>query len=225
MELLSPRTKEKKGYKLFDQDAHTAEEVIEQAKVITKATSASNEALALTVREIRDGNLRKLDAENAIGLLATLIAGFSMSMIPEFDPIDDAAEMCHCALWSQATVSYIVFVCKYLHLLGLGVVSVLAAHTVVYTTTTYFRGVKLVSSRKATIEAQVASFNVWFDSNAGMRKLTRAAFAWSLPLFLVTISVTPKVVCTDCKLGLGLFAMMSVTGCFLFGVASRGLHD
>lgn len=110
------------------------------------------------------------------------------------------------------------------HVLGLGLVAVLASLSVVQTATHHFEGIKLLSSRSATIEASVAYYNEWMDGDEqNYQRLSRGAFALALPLFLVSISVSPAVVCADCVLGVLLSCMMIPAGALLFGMSWKRL--
>lgn len=116
-------------------------------------------ATAEAVREIRDAQLRKLDAENSVAALATLLAGFAMSIIPGYSSVE-SPEDCKCGLLGVGAMATLIAVCEYVHVLGLGLVAVLASLSVVQTATHYFEGVKLLSSRAMTLEASVAEYTL-----------------------------------------------------------------
>ena len=213
------------GYRQVNADEpHTAQVVATHAAELAQARLTKDPDAAAHVQEMRDSNQRKLEAESTVGVLAALVAGFALSMIPAYTSIADPAEECRCALLGAESMASVIVICEYVHVLGLGAVAALAAYSVVFTTGFNFIGTKILSQRKATLDQKVATFNAWFDSPKGReRQRSRTAFAVSLPMFLISISVTPKVVCADCVLALLLCALMICVGVLLFKVAREML--
>ena len=131
----------------------------EQLSSRARCSIKDDPATAEAVREIRDAQLRKLDAENSVAALATLLAGFAMSIIPGYSSVE-SPEDCKCGLLGVGAMATLIAVCEYVHVLGLGLVAVLASLSVVQTATHYFEGVKLLSSRAMTLEASVAEYTL-----------------------------------------------------------------
>ena len=112
------------------EQAHTIEIVARHASELAEATNIKDPAVAAHVMEMRDSNLRKLQVESSVGVVAALIAGFALSMIPAYVDVDDPVNQCRCAIVGMETVTDIISVCKYVHLLGLGAVAALGHWTV-----------------------------------------------------------------------------------------------
>jgi len=145
--------------------------------------------------ETRDANLRKLDAENAIGVLATLIAGFSLAMIPAVEKQDDCE-----------TNDGVVRTAMYIHVLLLAVVSFCSSVSVIFTTGLYFKGQKLLSKRisKNPLSKQLRDFDKFWDGHKDSRGKFRQLFLLSIPLFLLAVAASPTVWCADQNLGIAL---------------------
>eukprot|EP00966_Prymnesium_polylepis_P296158 6840984-Prymnesium_polylepis.1 len=185
--------------------------------------------IAAYVLEMRDSNLRKLEAENSIGLLAVLIAGFALSMMPAYEPVTDYDE-CRCALLSMTWMGRIIFASQFVHVLGLGLVGALASFSIIFTSGLYVTGTKILSTRNTTLEMKLAHFKKWFDGPQGTRRyLSRYTFALSLPIFIISIGVTPRTMCFDCVMGLLLFGLMTPLVCYVgnweSGQITKGHRD
>ena len=66
----------------------------------------------------------------------------------------------------------------------------------------------------------MANYDKWIGPAAPFQRVSRGAFAVSLPLF----SVTPTVVCANCVMGALLCALMSLAGTLLFALSWSALN-
>ena len=86
---------------------------------------------------------QKLEAETSIGVLAMLISGFAISIIPS---ITVSSDTCNCMLWDEIElVQYVLF---WLHTMIIVYVCGMSGISVLYTTGLYWKGMKLLSTRE-----------------------------------------------------------------------------
>ena len=163
--------------------------------------------------ELRDVNLRKLEAENSIGVLVTLVAGFALALLPDLEAPDD----CTCALFpDSATAVAQAFAFVYLVLL-VGVAS-FSSMSVVYTTGLYFHGSKLLAKRRA-LKQQLDEFDEFWDGHKRSRQFFRSAFVLSLPSFVLSMGFSPKLWCSDCRLGLVALCILTVCAVCIYFIS------
>lgn len=167
-------------------------------------------------QETRDASLRKLDAENAIGVLATLIAGFSLAMIPAVEAQED------CAIGENG-IRFIM----YAHVLLLAGVSFCSAASVIYTTGLYFKGQKLLSKRlsKTVLSSQQADFDRFWDAQKDNRGWFRNLFLVSIPCFLMAVAFSPTVWCADAGLGAMLLLAIVMSALYIVKVMKMMFRD
>ena len=150
---------------------------------------------------------KKLIGESSIGILGTLIAGFSISLIPNIVK----QENCECILWTNNDLIQEILI--WINTLLLGIVSIISGITVMYSTGLYWRGMKILSKRenvegKVWIEikdkrkALLKKFNNWWDDEHKLRKMIRILFISTVPLFILGISFSNNIWCNNCILGL-----------------------
>ncbi|CAE8637657.1 unnamed protein product [Polarella glacialis] len=143
----------------------------------------------------------KLAAENSIGVLATLLAGFAFSMVPEFSIVSRDIGNCHSDGLNSHRLSQILRYVEIVHLMSLGLVACCSCFSALVVTILYFEGCKVLSSRKETLPERIAKFDSWWDDDMKpLRKRSRRCFFACLPLFLVSMAAYPKLWCEDFEL-------------------------
>eukprot|EP01051_Picozoa_sp_SAG22_P014740 SAG22_NODE_1832_length_3477_cov_3.782416_2_plen_184_part_00 len=129
--------------------------------------------------------MRKLEAEASIGVLAALVAGFALAMLPGIDlkPDTDAARAAPATTFGECLV--------YAHVMSLSLVAGAGMLNVVSTSTMYWAGMKIFSKRKGSLENDLEVFDLWWDGIKGRRQNCRHAFIYSVPLFLFSTATCP----------------------------------
>ena len=169
---------------------------------------------------------KKLTGESSIGILGTLIAGFSISLIPNIVK----HENCECILWTNNDLIQEILI--WINTLLLGIVSIISGITVMYTTGLYWRGMKILSKRenkegKVWIEikdkrkALLKKFNNWWDDEHKLRKMIRILFISTVPLFILGISFSNNIWCNNCILGLIVLFLFMISCIILFILSWR----
>ena len=169
---------------------------------------------------------KKIDNESNIGILATLITGFSISLLPTISLRD--METCSCPIWSESANYYVQHVLMWLSTILLTIVSIISGITVVYFSSYKWHGMKIITRREDTVEEEknitiytyrkqlLNAFNSWWNSEQNNRKLYRRLFAIIIPIFLFSLSLSPSIWCNNCILGLIvniLFLLSSIPLC------------
>ena len=169
---------------------------------------------------------KKLTGESSIGILGTLIAGFSISLIPNIVK----QENCQCILWTNNDLIQEILI--WINTLLLGIVSIISGITVMYSTGLYWRGMKILSKRenvegKVWIEIQdkrkglLKKFNNWWDDEHKLRKMIRRLFISTVPLFILGISFSNNIWCNNCILGLIVLFLFMISSIILFILSWR----
>ena len=169
---------------------------------------------------------KKLTGESSIGILGTLIAGFSISLIPNIVK----QENCQCILWTNNDLTQEILI--WINTLLLGIVSIISGITVMYSTGLYWRGMKILSKRenvegKVWIEIQdkrkglLKKFNNWWDDEHKLRKMIRRLFISTVPLFILGISFSNNIWCNNCILGLIVLFLFMISSIILFILSWR----
>ena len=169
---------------------------------------------------------KKLTGESSIGILGTLIAGFSISLIPNIVK----QENCQCILWTNNDLIQEILI--WINTLLLGIVSIISGITVMYSTGLYWRGMKILSKRenvegKVWIEIQdkrkglLKKFNNWWDDEHKLRKMIRRLFISTVPLFILGISFSNNIWCNNCILGLIVLFLFMISCIILFILSWR----
>ena len=135
---------------------------------------------ARSPEELREGCLRKLEAEASIGVLAALVAGCA---VPASDVVLSPEE--------AATLHPLFGMLVYFHVTALCLVFAAGMVNVVFTSTMYWAGMKIFSKRKGSIENDLTVFDAWWDSIKHTRQTVRNAFLYSVPLLLVAVASSP----------------------------------
>jgi hypothetical protein len=169
---------------------------------------------------------KKIDNESNIGILATLITGFSISLLPTISLRD--LETCSCPIWSESVNYYVQHVLMWLSTILLTIVSIISGITVVYFSSYKWHGMKIITRREDTVEEEknitiytyrkqlLNAFNSWWNSEQNNRKLYRRLFSIIIPIFLFSLSLSPSIWCNNCILGLIvniLFLLSSIPLC------------
>jgi len=156
--------------------------------------------------QLLDVNQKKLEAENAIGVLATLIAGFALSLLPQLEVFSgkirsgEAGSCSTCGSLPPAAHARMLLACEYVHVMSLVVVACASCFSVVVVTLIYFLGSKILAKRKGARAKMLAEFDAFWDGIKGVRTFSRDAFLASIPLFLLSIAASPKLWCNNCFL-------------------------
>ena len=169
---------------------------------------------------------KKLTGESSIGILGTLIAGFSISLIPNIVK----QENCECILWTNNDLIQEILI--WINTLLLGIVSIISGITVMYSTGLYWRGMKILSKRenvegKVWIEIEdkrkgiLKKFNNWWDDEHKLRKTIRRLFISTVPLFILGISFSNNIWCNNCILGLIVLFLFMISSIILFILSYR----
>jgi len=169
---------------------------------------------------------KKLTGESSIGILGTLIAGFSISLIPNIVK----QENCECILWTNNDLIQEILI--WINTLLLGIVSIISGITVMYSTGLYWRGMKILSKRenvegKVWIEIKdkrkklLKKFNNWWDDEHKLRKMIRILFISTVPLFILGISFSNNIWCNNCILGLIVLFLFMISSMILFILSCR----
>ena len=155
---------------------------------------------------------KKIDNESNIGILATLITGFSISLLPTISLRD--LNTCSCPIWSESANYYVQHVLMWSSTILLTIVSIVSGITVVYFSSYKWHGMKIITRREDTVEEKknitistyrellLNAFNSWWESEEDDRKLYRILFAVIIPIFLFSLSLSPNIWCNNCILGL-----------------------
>ena len=169
---------------------------------------------------------KKLTGESSIGILGTLIAGFSISLIPNIVK----QENCECILWTNNDLIQEILI--WINTLLLGIVSIISGITVMYSTGLYWRGMKILSKRE-NVEGKVwieindkrkgllKKFNNWWDDEHKLRKMIRRLFISTVPLFILGISFSNNIWCNNCILGLIVLFLFMISSMILFILSCR----
>ena len=169
---------------------------------------------------------KKLTGESSIGILGTLIAGFSISLIPNIVK----QENCQCILWTNNDLIQEILI--WINTLLLGIVSIISGITVMYSTGLYWRGMKILSKRE-NVEGKVwieipdkrkgllKKFNNWWDGEHKLRKMIRRLFISTVPLFILGISFSSNIWCNNCILGLIVLFLFMISSIILFILSCR----
>ena len=169
---------------------------------------------------------KKLTGESSIGILGTLIAGFSISLIPNIVK----QENCQCILWTNNDLIQEILI--WINTLLLGIVSIISGITVMYSTGLYWRGMKILSKRE-NVEGKVwieivdkrkgllKKFNNWWDDEHKLRKTIRRLFISTVPLFILGISFSNNIWCNNCILGLIVLFLFMISSIILFILSWR----
>ena len=169
---------------------------------------------------------KKLTGESSIGILGTLIAGFSISLIPNIVK----QENCQCILWTNNDLIQEILI--WINTLLLGIVSIISGITVMYSTGLYWRGMKILSKRE-NVEGKVwieindkrkgllKKFNNWWDDEHKLRKMIRRLFISTVPLFILGISFSNNIWCNNCILGLIVLFLFMISSMILFILSCR----
>ena len=166
--------------------------------------------MARSDEELRDGCLRKLEAEASIGVLAALVAGCALAVLgADSDFVLEPKE--------AAALHPLFGVLVYAHVLALSLVAGAGMINVVSTSTLYWAGMKIFSKRKGTQANDLRVFDVWWDGIKSTRQLSRHAFLYSVPLFLFAMATSPGLWRQSAGLaGLNALVMgLSACGCFV----------
>ena len=169
---------------------------------------------------------KKLTGESSIGILGTLIAGFSISLIPNIVK----QENCECILWTNNDLIQEILI--WINTLLLGIVSIISGITVMYSTGLYWRGMKILSKRenvegKVWIEIEdkrkglLKEFNNWWDDEHKLRITIRRLFISTVPLFILGISFSNNIWCNNCILGLIVLFLFMISSIILFILSYR----
>jgi len=169
---------------------------------------------------------KKLTGESSIGILGTLIAGFSISLIPNIVK----QENCECILWTNNDLIQEILI--WINTLLLGIVSIISGITVMYSTGLYWRGMKILSKRenvegKVWIEIKdkrkglLKKFNNWWDDEHKLRKMIRRLFISTVPLFILGVSFSNNIWCNNCILGLIVLFLFMISCIILFILSWR----
>ena len=89
---------------------------------------------------------KKLTAEASICVLATLVAGFSISALPNISYSND--DQCNCILWSNHTNDIFNEILMWLSSLFLGATTMMSVAAIFHTTGLYWIGMKKISRRE-----------------------------------------------------------------------------
>jgi len=169
---------------------------------------------------------KKLTGESSIGILGTLIAGFSISLIPNIVK----QENCQCILWTNNDLIQEILI--WINTLLLGIVSIISGITVMYSTGLYWRGMKILSKRE-NVEGKVwieindkrkellKKFNNWWDDEHKLRKMIRRLFISTVPLFILGVSFSNNIWCNNCILGLIVLFLFMISCIILFILSWR----
>jgi len=182
-----------------------------------------NENLSRNYFEICE---KKLTGESSIGILGTLIAGFSISLIPNIVKLED----CECILWTNNNIVQEILI--WINTLLLGIVSIISGITVIYSTGLYWRGMKLLSKREnvegkmwINIEEKrknlLNSFNKWWDGEHKLRKTIRRLFISIVPLFILGISFSNNIWCNNCILGIIFLFLFLISSIIIWILSCR----
>lgn len=152
---------------------------------------------------------KKLTAESSIGILATLITGFSISLLPN-NKIE-TSDNCNCILWSQDTNHKIQLFLYWLHTILIALTASISSLSVVESTGLYWYGMKLLSKRNNQFQLQIQDFDNYWNSQKNSRQYYRLLFFITISIFLLSFSFIPTVWCNNCILGLitGLLFLIS----------------
>lgn len=155
----------------------------------------------------------KLEAEDSIRTAATLIIGFSFSLITSASNKgrggNDSCERGPPICIEPKTVYQV-------HLVFLVMASVCGAVSIMFTTGLSFKGQRILAKVSQEERDKVTTFAAFWDNAwiANGRDLSRYLFLGSIPSFLVAIGFSPTVWCEDCNLGIGLAVVLTMCGVF-----------
>lgn len=150
---------------------------------------------------------KKIDNESNIGILATLISGFSISLLPTIELRD--LNTCICPIWSESANYYVQHFLMWSSTILLALVSILSAITFIYFSSYKWHGMKIISRRDKDENSittyrikLINAFNSWWNLEKEDRKLYRILFVINIPIFLLSLSLSPNIWCNNCILGL-----------------------
>ena len=174
---------------------------------------------------------KKIDNESNIGILATIITGFSISLLPTINLRD--LNTCSCPIWSESTNYYVQHVLMWFTTILLTIVSIVSSITFIYFSSYKWHGMKIITRREDTVEEKknisistfrellLNSFNSWWDSEKYDRKLYRTLFAIISPIFLFSLSLSPNIWCNNCILGLIVNILFFLSSIPLYSIIQR----
>ena len=153
---------------------------------------------------------KKIETESNIGILATLITGFSISLLPSIELKD--LNTCICPIWSKSVNYYVQHFLMWSSTILLALVSIISGITVIYFSSYKWHGMKIITRRdKDNIDEMpittyrirlINAFNFWWNLEKEDRKLYRRLFVINIPIFLFSLSLAPNIWCNNCILGL-----------------------
>ena len=150
---------------------------------------------------------KKLTGEFNIGILATLITGFTINLLPSIAVND--SNKCVCSLWNQNINQHVQNILMWFTTILLSIVAIVSALTMVYVSSLNWHGMKILNKREKdemTIdeyrEKLLKKFDKMWELQHDSRKFYRKAFVLIIPIFLFGLSLSPKIWCNNCILGI-----------------------
>ena len=163
---------------------------------------------------------KKLAAESSIGILATLIAGFSISALPN---INNNNAVCKCSLWESETNYMINETLMWISSIFLSLTTVLSIISIFYSSGLFWLGMKKISFRehknqnntvlKQNLNKRVEilnKLNLWWDQEHVSRNILRKLFVSTFLFFTNGFILMPSMWCNNCILGIILFTIFSL---------------
>ena len=181
---------------------------------------------------------KKLAAESSIGILATLIAGFSISALPNINNNNDE---CKCPLWESETNYIFNETLMWLSSIFLSLTSVLSIIAIFYSSGLFWLGMKKISLREYKNEKldnqimletemkemnslnhmvlkqnlynrvdTLTELNKWWKEEKLSRKRIRKLFVATFLFFTTGFILMPSIWCNNCILGMILFMIFLI---------------
>ena len=164
-----------------------------------------------------DINEKKLSTESNIGILATLITGFSISLLPSI--VVNNIDKCSCYLWSDSTNYFLQHVLMWISIILLTIVGIISGITMIYSSSLSWHGMKILTRRERNKldinnyrEKLLTKFDLWWETEKSNRKFIRRSFVLIIPVFLFGLSLSPNIWCNNCILGLIVSILFLLSG-------------
>lgn len=181
---------------------------------------------------------KKLTAESSIGILATLVAGFSISALPNINNNNDE---CKCPLWESETNYLFNETLMWLSSIFLSFASVFSIIAIFYSSGLFWLGMKKISLREyKNVELNneimlenemkemeslnhvvlkqnlydrvdtLTELNRWWKEEKLSRRRIRKLFVATFIFFTTGFILMPSIWCNNCILGMILFIIFLI---------------
>ena len=181
---------------------------------------------------------KKLAAESSIGILATLVAGFSISALPN---INNNNNECKCPLWESETNNLFNETLMWLSSILLSFASIFSIIAIFYSSGLFWLGMKKISLREYKDEKldsgpmldiemkerdslnhsvlknnlynrieDLTKLNIWWKKEKPSRKRIRKLFVATFIFFTTGFILMPSIWCNNCILGMILFIIFLI---------------